>query len=277
MTEYIIETKDLEFVYPDGTYALRKLTMSIKKGKKIAIVGANGAGKTTLFLNLNGVYKPTGGKVYFEGKEMTYNKKDVLELKRNIGIVFQDANAQLFSASVFQEVSFGPMNLGLPKEEVRKKVEYALEKTGITHLKEKPIHFLSGGQKKRVSIADILAMDPKIIFLDEPTAFVDPKTSSELMAFFDILNEEGKTIVLSTHDMDRVYPWADYVFVVKEGAVIAEGIPEDIFRDDGVLKRADLEKPWMIEAYEEIVKRKPYLSKEEVPKTKEALFQLMTK
>ncbi|KXG75430.1 energy-coupling factor ABC transporter ATP-binding protein [Thermotalea metallivorans] len=277
MTEYIIETKDLEFVYPDGTYALRKLTISIQKGKKIAIVGANGAGKTTLFLNLNGVYKPTGGKVYFEGKEMIYNKKDILALKRNIGIVFQDANAQLFSASVFQEVSFGPMNLGLPKEEVRKRVEDALAKTGIAHLKKKPIHFLSGGQKKRVSIADILAMDPKVIFLDEPTAFVDPKTSSELMAFFDVLNKEGKTIVLSTHDMDKVYPWADYVFVMKEGAVIAEGIPQDIFRDDEVLKRADLEKPWMIAAYEEIIKRKPYLSKEEVPKTKEALFQLMTK
>ncbi|MFT9497830.1 energy-coupling factor ABC transporter ATP-binding protein [Anaerosolibacter sp.] len=275
--EYIIETKDLEFSYPDGTQALKKLSVSLTKGKKIAIIGPNGAGKTTLFLCLNGVYIPKKGQVSYGGKMMNYTKKEIREMRKNIGIVFQDANVQLFSANVFQEVSFGPMNMGLSKDEVRKKVEEALEKTDLSHLRDKPIHFLSGGQKKRVSIADILAMDPEVIFLDEPTAFIDPKTSSELMAFFNQLNQEGKTIVLSTHDMDKVYPWADYIFVMVDGTIIGEGVPQALFRDEKILGRAGLEKPWIIEAYEALIKEKPYLAGEEVPRTKEGFFKLMLK
>lgn len=273
--EYIIETKDLEFSYPDGTQALKKLSVALTKGKKIAIIGPNGAGKTTLFLCLNGVYIPKKGQVAYGGKMMNYTKKEIREMRKNIGIVFQDANVQLFSANVFQEVSFGPMNMGLSKDEVRKKVEEALEKTDLSHLRDKPIHFLSGGQKKRVSIADILAMEPEVIFLDEPTAFIDPKTSSELMAFFDRLNQEGKTIVLSTHDMDKVYPWADYIFVMVDGTIIGEGVPQELFRDEKILARAGLEKPWIIEAYEALIKDKPYLAGEEIPRTKEAFFKLM--
>jgi cobalt/nickel transport system ATP-binding protein len=275
--EYIIETKDLEFTYPDGTQALKRLSIALEKGRKIAIIGPNGAGKTTLFLNLNGVYKPKMGQVWYQSKPMNYSKKEIFEMRKNIGIVFQDANVQLFSANVFQEVSFGPMNLGLSKDEVRKKGEEALTQTDLLHLRDKPIHFLSGGQKKRVSIADILAMDPEVIFLDEPTAFIDPKTSSELMSFFDHLNQEGKTIVLSTHDMDKVYPWADYIFVMEDGRIIGEGVPQELFRDEEILEKAGLEKPWIIEAYEEIIKHKPYLAQEDVPRTKEALFRLMLK
>jgi cobalt/nickel transport system ATP-binding protein len=275
--EYIIETKDLEFSYPDGTQALKKLSVALTKGKKIAIIGPNGAGKTTLFLCLNGVYIPKKGQVAYGGKMMNYTKKEIREMRKNIGIVFQDANVQLFSANVFQEVSFGPMNMGLSKDEVRKKVEEALEKTDLSHLRDKPIHFLSGGQKKRVSIADILAMDPEVIFLDEPTAFIDPKTSSELMAFFDQLNQEGKTIVLSTHDMDKVYPWADYIFVMVDGMIIGEGVPQELFRDEKILARAGLEKPWIIEAYEALIKDKPHLAGEEIPRTKEGFFKLMLK
>nr|WP_243183210.1 ATP-binding cassette domain-containing protein [Anaerosolibacter carboniphilus] len=267
----------MEFSYPDGTQALKKLSIALEKGKKIAIIGPNGAGKTTLFLNLNGVYTPHRGQVWYQGETMNYSKKEIFEMRKNIGIVFQDANVQLFSANVFQEVSFGPMNLGLPKDEVRKKVEEALIKTDLIHLRDKPIHFLSGGQKKRVSIADILAMDPEVIFLDEPTAFIDPKTSNELMLFFDQLNQERKTIVLSTHDMDKVYPWADYIFVMVDGRIIGEGVPQELFRDRELLEEAGLEKPWIIEAYEELIKNKPYLAQEEVPRTKEALFKLMLK
>lgn len=277
MKEYIIETKEIDFQYPDGTYALRKLSISLEKGKKIAIVGSNGAGKTTLFLTLNGVYKPNAGKVYFHQKEINYRKKEILSLRKSMGIVFQDPNTQVFSANVFQEVSFGPMNLGFSEEEVRRRVNDALEKTEIKNLKEKPTHFLSGGQKKRVAIADILAMDPEIIFLDEPTAFVDPKTSKDLMSFFNQLNDEGKTIVLSTHDMDKVYPWADYVYVMQAGTVIGEGEPQDIFRNEALLKSADLDKPWIIEAYEEWISNRPYLKNSKVPRNQEELFELFKK
>ncbi|MFZ5969171.1 MAG: energy-coupling factor ABC transporter ATP-binding protein [Bacillota bacterium] len=277
MKEFIIEAKDIDYVYPDGTYALSKLSISLERGKKIAIVGSNGAGKTTLFLNLNGVYKPAKGKIVYNGQEIRYTKEETLALRKNIGIVFQDANVQLFSANVFQEVSFGPMNLDLPKEEVKKRVLDALEKTEVLDLKDKPTHFLSGGQKKRVAVADILAMDPNVIFLDEPTAFVDPVTSKSLMTFFDELNQEGKTLVLSSHDMDRVYPWADHVFVMKEGKIIADGLPEVIFQDNELLIEAGLDKPWIIEAYEELIKSKPHLKDERIPKTKEELFALLSK
>jgi len=144
-----LQTKDLVYTYPDGTQALKNLSISFERGKKIAIIGANGAGKTTLFLTLNGVYKPTGGQVFFNGQQITFSKKELMDLRRKIGIVFQDSNSQLFSANVFQEVSFGPMNLGLPKEVVKERVESALEKASITNLKNKPTHFLSGGQKKK--------------------------------------------------------------------------------------------------------------------------------
>ncbi|WZL74256.1 ATP-binding cassette domain-containing protein [Clostridiaceae bacterium 35-E11] len=277
MKEYIVETKEIDFQYPDGTYALRKLSISLEKGKKIAIVGSNGAGKTTLFLTLNGVYKPNAGKVYFQQKEVNYRKKEILSLRKNMGIVFQDPNTQVFSANVFQEVSFGPMNLGLSEEEVRKRVNDALEKTEIKNLKDKPTHFLSGGQKKRVAIADILAMDPEVIFLDEPTAFVDPKTSKDLMVFFNQLNAEGKTIVLSTHDMDKVYPWADYVYVMQAGTVIGEGTPQEIFRDEALLQSADLDKPWIIEVYEEWISNRPHLKNSKVPRNQEELFDLLRK
>lgn len=277
MTQYIIEAVDLAFRYPDGTHALKKMNIGLEQGKRIGIVGPNGAGKTTLFLTLNGVYKPTTGQVYYKGQPIAYGKKELLNLRKNIGIVFQDPNVQLFSGSVFQEVSFGPMNLGLPKEDVKEKVIMALEKTDISHLKERPTHFLSGGQKKRVSIADILAMEPEIIFLDEPTAFVDPKTSEELMTFFTILNEEGKTIVLSTHDIDRIYSWSDYVFVIKDGGILAAGIPEEIFQNERLLKEADLQKPWILEAYEGLISHRPYLAEEPIPKTKESLFALFGK
>ncbi len=275
MKEYIIETKDLDYVYEDGTQALKKLSVSFEKGKKIAIVGANGAGKTTLFLALNGIQKPTGGKVLFDNNEVAFSKKEIINLRKNIGIVFQDSNSQLFSANVFQEVSFGPMNLGLSKEKVRQRVETALEKANIMDLRNKPTHFLSGGQKKRVAIADILAMEPSVIFLDEPTAFVDPVTSNSIMEFFDELSEEGVTVVLSTHDMDKVYPWADYVYVMNNGTVIDEGAPEKIFMNKEILMQAGLEKPFILEVYEEIVKHRPPTEQRRIPRTKEELFEII--
>jgi len=271
----ILDINELDFIYPDGTHALKKLTVSFEEGKKIAIVGPNGAGKSTLFLVLTGTYKPSGGKVYLADKDISYSRKDIMELRKNIGIVFQDSNSQLFSANVYQEISFGPLNLELSKDEVKRRIEDAMIKTGIVNLKNKPIHFLSGGEKKRVAIADILAMEPKVLLLDEPTAFIDPKTSNELMDLFDEINSEGKTIVLSTHDMDKVYTWADYVIVMKEGAVIAEGVPHDIFLNNDLLKEADLEKPWIIEVYQELIKDRRKLVTKGVPRNKKELFELL--
>ena len=253
MSKYILECKNLSFKYPDGTLALRDVTIKLKKGKKIAFLGVNGSGKSTLFLNFNGILKPSGGTIYYGGEEIKYNGKYLKQLRKNIGIVFQDPENQLFSANVYQEVSFGAMNLKLPEEEVRIRVDKALNDTGMYSFKDKAVHFLSYGQKKRVSISDILVMEPEVIILDEPTSSLDPKHSSQVVEMLDELNSKGMTVILSTHDVDLAYQWADYIFIMKDGALVKEGAPEEIFQDSEFLQQCYLKKPTILTIYEELV------------------------
>lgn len=271
MAEYILEARDVEFEYPDGTKALRGLSLGIEKGKKVAVLGPNGAGKSTVFLHFNGVLRPRRGKIRFSGQDVRYNHTSLMAIRKNVGIVFQDPDSQLFSASVFQEISFGPLNLGLPKEQVEKCVREAMAATGITDLEKKPTHLLSYGQKKRVSIADILAMEPSVIICDEPTAWLDPKHSQQVLELFDRINANGTTIIMSTHDVDIAYSWADYIFVIKDGAVAGEGTPEAVFEDGNLLELADLEKPWLIDVYNHL-KDKGWLNGAPLPRKKEELF-----
>ena len=250
MADFILEAKNLEFSYLDGTKALHNLSIQIEKGKKIALVGNNGAGKTTLFLHFNGVHRPNKGEIRFKGELLTYHSKQVKELRKNIGIVFQDPDHQLFSASVYQDVSFGPVNLGWPEKKVREKIEAAMAKTGIQDIKDKPTHFLSHGQKKRVAIAGILAMEPEVIILDEPTAGLDPVGTGQMMSLLDEFNQSGATVILSSHNLDEVYAWADYIFVIHRGQIIADGSPEEIFRNEEVMQKANLLKPWVLDIYD---------------------------
>lgn len=272
MKEFILEARDVEYKYPDGTKALNHLSLSIEKGKKVAILGSNGAGKSTMFLHFNGILRPARGTIRFGGKDVHYDHASLMELRKDVGIVFQDPDTQLFSASVLQEISFGPLNTGLPREQVLHRVNEAMKATEISDLKNKPTHFLSYGQKKRVSIADILAMDPQVIIFDEPTACLDPRLSNQVMDLFDRLNGIGKTVILSTHDVDAAYSWADYVFVMKGGAVAGEGTPGKVFQDEELLKRTDLEKPWLIEVYNELEAKGWLVGDTPVPRTKQQLF-----
>lgn len=249
MGDFILEADRLEFSYPDGTRALRGLSVRIPRGARVAVLGSNGAGKTTLFLHFNGILRPTGGRVRFDGRDVRYDHRSLMQLRRQVGIVFQDPDSQLFSASVFQEISFGPMNLGLPREEVRRRVEAAMRSTEITELKDKPTHLLSYGQKKRVSIADILAMEPSVVICDEPTAWLDPRHAEQVMELFTRINAAGTTVILSTHDVDTAYSWADRVLVMMHGEVIGEGVPEEIFRDGELLARADLARPRLVQTW----------------------------
>ena len=180
----ILELNNISFKYPDNTLAINNLSLRIKNNNKIAVLGENGSGKSTLFLILNGILKPFRGDFIFENKKLTYSKKELLELRKKVGIVFQDPDSQIFSASVFEEISFGPMNLGLPKNEIKSKVENAMKVLNITHLRDKPTHLLSYGEKKRVTIADILAMEPEIFIFDEPTSSLDPKEKKKNNRFF---------------------------------------------------------------------------------------------
>jgi len=244
MSEYIMQTKNLCYSYSDGTKALDDINITIKRGQTIAILGGNGAGKTTLFLNLNGVLNPSAGKVVYDGKTIEYSKKGLTALRQAVGLVFQDPDHQLFSASVYQDVSFGPLNLRLSDEIVRARVENSLKKTGIYDLKDKPTHCLSFGQKKRVAIAGVLAMEPEVLVLDEPTAGLDPKGVGEIMRLLKGMQQDlGFSVIIATHDVDIVPLYCDYVYVLDEGKVALEGSPNEVFAKAEMLRNLHLRLP----------------------------------
>lgn len=244
MGKNIIDAKDLHYDYTDGTHALSGVNMGIQKGKTTAVLGGNGAGKSTLFLNFNGIHIPTSGEVLFKGQPIKYTRSALKELRRNVGIVFQDPDNQLFSASVYQDISFGAINLKLPEEEVRRRVNLAMERTGIEHLKNKPTHCLSHGQKKRVALAGVLVMEPEVLVLDEPTAGLDPMGVSEIMELLkEVQKELGLTIVISTHDIDIVPLYCDYAYVMDQGKVLIEGTPKEVFSKPDVLRKIHLRLP----------------------------------
>ncbi|ATW28973.1 energy-coupling factor ABC transporter ATP-binding protein [Candidatus Formimonas warabiya] len=265
----------MEFSYLDGTKAIKNLSINIVRGKKVALVGNNGAGKTTLFLHFNGVHRPSKGVIRFKGEKIDYSNKQLKELRKSIGIVFQDPDNQLFSASVYQDVSFGPINLGWPEAVVREKVEQAMQKTSTWSIKDKPTHFLSHGQKKRVAIAGILAMEPEIIILDEPTAGLDPVGTGQMMQLLDQFNQTGATVILTSHNLDEVYAWADDIFVMENGNIIAQGNPEEIFRNEEVLRRANLVKPWVLEVYDHLVAKNMIRHQPQSPRNREQLKNLL--
>ena len=176
----ILEAKDIIYNYPDGTNALRGINLKLEEGKMMSLLGPNGAGKSTLFLHFNGIIEPTSGEILIEGEPLKYDKKSLMEARTKVGIVFQNPDDQLFAPTVMEDVAFGPMNMGLPEEEVIKRVKESLEKVGMAGFDTKAPHHLSGGQKKRIAIAGILAMKPKIMVLDEPTSGLDPKGASDI-------------------------------------------------------------------------------------------------
>ncbi|ADY57164.1 cobalt ABC transporter, ATPase subunit [Syntrophobotulus glycolicus DSM 8271] len=244
MKDNILEVQDLSYVYADGTKALHQINLEIRNGKTTAVLGGNGAGKSTLFLNLNGILKPSSGRILFGGKPLEYSHGGLRELRRRVGIVFQDPDTQLFSASVYQDISFGPVNMKLPEQEVRRRVEGALARTGISHLKDKATHCLSFGQKKRVAIAGILAMEPEVLVLDEPTAGLDPMGSSEIMKLMmETQKELGISVVIATHDIDIVPLYCDRAYVLNEGKVIMGGTPTEVFSRKELVRSVHLRLP----------------------------------
>ena len=253
MDSPILEVKDLHFTYNDEKHALNGVDLKIYEGEKIAVLGSNGAGKSTFFLNINGVLKPHKGEIIYRGEKIT--KKRLNHLRKNVGIVFQDAVNLIIAPTLLAEVSFGPMNLKLPREEVLRRVDKALDYMNISEFRERPPHYLSGGEKKRVSIADIIAMEPEIIIFDEPTAALDPLNAQMLEEVLQKMGQEGRTILLSTHDVDFAYRWAERVIVFCQGKVIADDTPLRVFQQEEILKRANLKHPVLFDIYD-ILKRK---------------------
>ena len=238
-----LQTKDLSFTYPDGTEALKKVNITIKKGERIAIMGPNGAGKSTLFSHFNGLSEPTSGHVEIDGEKIIFERDELLKVRQKVGIVFQDPNDQLFAPTVKEDVAFGPMNLGLDYDEVNSRITEALELVGMSGFEDKTPHHLSGGQQKRVAIAGIVAMKPEIMILDEPTAGLDPKGVDKVLNILNNLNKEGISIVISSHDIEMVNHFADKIYVLYNGEIIASGDKHQIFSDKELLKKAHLKAP----------------------------------
>lgn len=243
----LLQVKNLCFAY-DEKPVLQQINVSICRGERIAVMGSNGAGKSTFFLNLNGVLQPDSGEILLEGK--TLKKKDFKELHRRVGFVFQDADSQIIASNVKAEISFGPMNLGLSKEEVRNRVAAAIEYMGLSRLADRAPQYLSGGEKKRVSIADILAMETEVLIFDEPMAALDPVNTQNVESILKRLHGDGKTLLIATHDVDFAYRYADRILVFSDGEIIADSTPQEVFRRKEIMERAHLKAPAVMTVWE---------------------------
>lgn len=263
--DWVIEAQDVSYTY-DGNNerALDGLNLKIRRGTKVAFMGGNGSGKSTFFLCLNGIRRPDTGKIRIDGKAIEYTRKGLLEVRGRVGIVFQEPDDQLFSASVYEEISFGILNLGADEETARREVESVIKELEITPFQDRPAHALSGGQKKQVAIADILVMHPEVMILDEPAAALDPKHTKKVQQIVDHLTEKGITVLMATHDIDYAYAWADEIILMHEGKVIRQGTPFDVCSDRAALKTASLEVPAVLRIHQRL-KEKGLIPEDAVP------------
>lgn len=250
---YILEIKNLYYSYDNRNNVLNNINLGIKKGEKIAVLGANGAGKSTLFLNMNGVYNNGSGDIFLSGTKIT--RKNINQLRKSVGYVFQEPDSQIVGTTVLNEVSFGLVNLGLTESEIQKRTYSILKEMGLYNYKDKPPHYLSGGEKKRVAIAGVIAMQPEIILFDEPMASLDPGNSLIFENILAKLENSEKTIIISTHDTDFAYKWASRIIVLEGGSILADDVPVEIFISEEILKKANLKKPVLLQLYEIINKK----------------------
>lgn len=273
MTAPLLAARGLEYVYPGGVVALCGLDLNVERGRKLAILGPNGSGKTTLLLHLNGTCRPTRGEIRLNGQPARYEHRALNHWRRRVGLVLQEPDDQLFAATVGQDVSFGPLNLGLSEAETAERVREALTALRVTHLADRPTHALSFGQKKRVAIAGVLAMRPEILVLDEPTAGLDPHGVTHLLGALQQLHEAGTTLVFSTHDVDLAYAWADQVAVFHEGTVLCQGETAAVLGNRDVLHRARLRPPLLLEVAEMLDAIQD--RSRSIPRTREAVLALL--
>ena len=241
--ETVFDVRDVAYAYHD-TPALAGLSLSIAAGERVVLLGANGSGKSTLLRLLDGLYFPQDGRIEAFGEPLTEERfaedEAALAFRRRVGFVFQNPDVQLFNPTVFDEVAFGPLQMGWSKDEVRRRVAAALDQFAIASLKDRSPHRLSGGEKKKVALASVLVLEPEVLLFDEPTASLDPKSASALIDFLVTCRGSGRTVVTATHDLDIVEDIADRCFVLEAGRLIAEGRPHDILHDVALLRRAGL-------------------------------------
>lgn len=242
----LLEALSLSHRYADGSFGLDGCSLAIRRGSRNALLGANGSGKTTLLMHCNGLLQPSAGSLRFAGAPLDMSRAGLAALRRQVGLVFQNPDRQLFSASVVEDVSFGPLNLGLDEATVRVRVAEALAAVGMSEQVNRPVHHLSFGQKKRVCIAGVLAMQPEVLLLDEPMAGLDAAMQHELLAVLDRLAGQGITIVLSTHDVDFAYRWADDIHLLAAGRCLASFAAAELPAQAPALKQAGQPLPAVV-------------------------------
>ena len=275
--EWVVEAEDVCYTYEGNeTPALNHFSLRIARGSRVAVMGGNGSGKSTFFLCLNGIRRPDRGRILIDGKPVSYTRKGLLDVRRKTGIVFQDPDDQLFSASVYEDMSFGVLNLGMDEAQARRAVEHTAEEIGLTALLDRPVHALSGGQKKLAAIADILVMGPEIMILDEPAASLDQMHTDLVRKVIAELSDKGITILTATHDMDYAYEWADMIVVMKDGEIMRKGTPKEVCTDRRLLEQAHLKPPVVLEMYESLKKSGIISAGEEQPGSMKELEKILT-
>ena len=238
MSHHYLRFDDVHYRYPNGYEALCGVSFCITHGEKVALVGANGAGKSTLLLHTNGLLIPSQGEVVMGGIKLT--RRTLPLVRQSVGLVFQDSDNQLFMPTVEEDVAFGPSNMRLEPEEIRRRVTEALDAVGALHLRGASPFRLSGGQKKRVAIATVLSMEPSVLVMDEPTSNLDPRARRQII---DLIRRVGHTTLIATHDMEMVLDLCDRTIVMKQGRIVADGSTRHVFGDLALLEECGLEQP----------------------------------
>lgn len=262
LVETLISLEKVSYAYEHKTnsLALKEINLRIPKGKKIVLLGHNGSGKSTLFLQANGIYRPTEGKLYYKGEPYRYDRRFLQELRSKVGLVMQDPEHQLLAATVAEDLSYGLCNQGLSTDQVRERVLATAEAFQIKEWLHLPLHQLSLGQKKLVTLAGVVVLQPELLLLDEPTAYLDSYHTQLFLTQLEQIYQQGTTVVMSTHDLELAYAWADWVFIMHRGSLLLEGTPQEVFCQRELLSRVQLGVPLLYSVWESI---QPLLNEEQ--------------
>jgi cobalt/nickel transport system ATP-binding protein len=257
----MFKVENLTYKYEKNNKAINNISLDFSNGNMIGIIGANGSGKSTLFMNLVGILKPSEGNIFYDGKLLGYKKKDLYNLRKEVGIVFQDPDKQIFYSRVYDDVAFSLRNIGINEKEIEKRVHRALDLVNALDLINKPVHFLSYGQKKRVAIASVIAMENKVVLLDEPTAGLDPESTKAIVKILKDLCSKGIKVAISSHDMDLIYEICDYIYVLNKGDIVIEGDCKNVFKEAETIQEVGLNIPWLVKVHKNM--HLPLFKKEE--------------
>jgi cobalt/nickel transport system ATP-binding protein len=271
----VISSENVSFGYDPERLAVKNLSLDIAVARRVALLGANGAGKSTLLLLLNGTLKPSGGEIRLDGRAISYRRSELALLHRQVGIVLQDPDDQLFAPTVEQDIAFGLLNTGVAEGEARAAVAGILDSLGIASLARRPVHELSLGEKKRVALAGVLVLRPRVILLDEPTAGLDHDGAAALLRVLEDLHRGGATLIVTTHDTDLAYEWAEDAAILAAGELVLWGQTPDVLSQIELVRKAHLKVPFLLEVALECRVLCPALDRFPLPRDRMALFEQM--